>query len=74
MKPHLFICIGHVQVWESSRERFSKLFPPVLNLDPTPYPLIALFGITGRDYSLLTPYKHCSLSFASLLARRAVLL
>lgn len=45
----------------------------VLNLDLAPDPLIALFGI-ARDVSHLTPNKLRSLSFASLLARRAVLL
>ncbi len=46
----------------------------VLNLDLTPDPLIALFGITRRDDPHLTSYKYHALSFASLLARRAVLL
>lgn len=45
-----------------------------LNFNLAPDPLIALSGITGKEDSHLTPNKRRSLSFAFLLARRAVLL
>ena len=46
----------------------------ILNLDLEPNPLIALFGTSGKDDMRLTPTKSRTLSFASLLARRAILL
>lgn len=46
----------------------------ILNLELEPNPLVALFGTTGEVDLRLTPSKSRTLSFASLLARRAILL
>ncbi|KAL0149606.1 hypothetical protein M9458_055133 [Cirrhinus mrigala] len=46
----------------------------ILNLELEPDPLIALFGTAGEDDMYFTAIKRRILSFASLLASRAVLL
>ena len=68
---HMFwTCPSLEQFW---REVFQTL-SQILNIMLEPNPLVALFGTTGEDDVLLTSSKCRTLSFASLLARRAVLL
>lgn len=55
------------------REVFQTL-SLIVGLDIEPNPLVALFGTTGEVDVCLTPAKRRTLSFASLLARRAILL
>lgn len=52
---------------------FQTLFT-TLNFDPAANPLVACFGTTGEVDVRPTSIKRHTLSFASLLARRAVLL
>lgn len=55
------------------REVFQTL-SLMVGADIEPDPLIALFGTTGDNVERLSPGKRRILSFASLLARRAILL
>ena len=68
---HMFwTCPSLEKYW---REVFQTL-SLIVGLDMEPNPLIALFGTTDDVNVRLTPAKRRTLSFASLLARRALLL
>ena len=45
----------------------------ILNFELEPCPLVALLSTTGEMDALLTPVQHPALSFASLMARWALL-
>lgn len=67
---HMFwACPSIEKFW---REVFQTL-SQILNITLKPNPMIAIFGTTAEEANL-TPFKRRTLSFASLLARRAVLL
>lgn len=68
---HMFwTCPSLEKYWKEVFQTLSL----ILNCKLEPDPLVALFGTTGDDNTCLTPNMRRTIAFASLLARRAILL
>ena len=68
--PMFWTCPSLESYWRDIFQTLSQ----ILYFELEPCPLVALFGTTGEMAARLTPVKRCTLSFSSLMARRALLL